>query len=259
MNSDTPAPRLVLGYDLDKWNAMGIKEPITIDLSPKPNTHMLIAGLSGSGKSYLEQAIVAKLALQDRQGVLYLGDYKSEEDFSYLRECPHYFNYTRTLEALDIVHAWLMARQSGEDTSRSPITLIWDEYMAQMLALLGADKKTASAAMAKVGEILMLGRSKAVRIITACQRPDALAFPAGSRLNYGVIVVLGSAAKSTYEMLLPDFLDDVKGRRFSRGEGVVVLQGAELHFLKVPEIRDMERVRGICKKALGDSPPLGEA
>lgn len=259
MNSDTPAPRLVLGYDLDKWNALGIKEPITVDLSPKTNTHMLIAGLSGSGKSYLEQAVVAKLALQEKQGEFYLGDYKGEDDFSYLRECPRYFDYTRTLEALDMVHSQLMARQSGEDTSRSPITLIWDEYMAQMLALLSTDKKAASATMAKVAEILMLGRSKAVRIVTACQRPDALAFPAGSRLNYGVIIVLGSAAKSTYEMLLPDFLDDVKDRRFSRGEGVVVMQGAELHFLKVPEIRDMERVREICKKALGNSPPPSEA
>ncbi len=259
MNSDTPTPRLVLGYDLDAWNAMGIKEPITIDLSPKTNTHMIIAGLSGSGKSYLEQAIVAKLALREEQGKFYWGDFKGEDDFSYLQGCSRYFPYTHTFEALDIVHAQLMARQSDEDTSRNPITLIWDEYMAQMLALLSADKKAASAVMAKMGEILMLGRSKAVRIITACQRPDALAFPAGSRLNYGVVIVLGSAAKSTYEMLLPDFLDDVKGRRFSRGEGVVVMQGAELHFLKVPEIRDMERVRGICKKALGDSPPPSEA
>lgn len=253
MNSD--APILTLGYDLDKWNAMGVKEPITIDLSPKTNTHMIIAGLSGSGKSYLEQAIVAKLALQERQGEFYWGDYKGEDDFSYLQECPRYFHYTHTLEALDTVHSRLMARQSGEDKSRNPITLIWDEYMANILAL----GKASSTPMAKVGEILMLGRSKAVRLLIACQRPDALAFPAGSRLNYGVVIVLGSAAKSTYEMLLPDFLDDVKGRRFSRGEGVVVMQGAELHFLKVPEIRDMERVRGICKKALGASPPLGEA
>ncbi len=257
MNSDTPS--LTLGYDLSKWNALGVKEPITIDLSPKANTHILIAGLSGSGKSYLEQALVAKLVLQEKQGEFYWGDYKGEDDFSYLRECPRYFPYTHTLEALKIVHSRLMARQSGGDKSRNPITLIWDEYMAQILALLSTEKKAASDAMAKVGEILMLGRSKAVRLIIACQRPDALAFPAGSRLNYGVVVVLGSAAKSTYEMLLPDFLDDVKGRRFSRGEGVVVLQGAELHFLKVPEIRDMERVRGICKKALGASPPPSEA
>lgn len=98
----------------------------------------------------------------------------------------------------------------------------------------------------KVSEILLLGRSLSVRFVTVCQRPDALAFPAGSRLNYGVVCVLGAAVKSIYEMLLPDFMDEVKGRRFKRGEGVVVLQGSELHFIKVPEVRDAEKLRSLC-------------
>ena len=104
--------------------------------------------------------------------------------------------------------------------------------------------------MTKVSEILLLGRSLRIRFVTVCQRPDALAFPAGSRLNYGVVVVLGAAVKSIYEMLLPDFKDDVEGRRFDCGEGVVVLQGSELHFIKVPEIQDVEKMRSLCLVAL---------
>ena len=63
-----------------------------------------------------------------------------------------------TLTALDLVHARLLARQSGADPARNPVTLVWDEYMAQMLNLLAQDKKAAAAAMNKVGEVLMLGR-----------------------------------------------------------------------------------------------------
>lgn len=242
---------LVLGYDLDYWNTYGEKRPISVDLSPQSNSHILICGMSGSGKSYLEQAVLAKLALAQPDGEIYFGDYKGDDSFSYLRGCPHYYSYKETLGALEIVHSRLLARQSGEDTSRNPVTLIWDEYMAQALSLLSEDKKVAAVVMNKVSEILLLGRSLSVRLLVSCQRPDTVAFPAGSRLNYGVVVVLGAAIKSVYEMLLPDFKDEVQGRKFARGEGVVLFQGSDLRYIKVPVISNIRRMEEICIKALG--------
>ena len=193
---------------------------------------------------------MARFAVKEPQGEIFFADYKGDDTFAYLRDKPRVFTYTDTLKALDTVHARLLARQSGEDMSRNPVLLIWDEYMAQALSLLSADKKAAAAVLGKVSEILLLGRSLAVRFVTVCQRPDALAFPAGSRLNYGVVVVLGAAPKSVVEMLMPDFKDAVEGRRFNRGEGVVVLQGSTLRFIKVPEIRDMKKVQRLCLDAL---------
>ena len=124
--------------------------------------------------------------------------------------------------------------------------------MAAMLNLISEDKKSAasSTALSKVAEVLQLGRSLSVRLLTACQRPDALAFPAGSRLNYGVVCIVGAAVRSIYEMLLPDHMEQVKGRQFGRGEGVVLLQGSELRFIKVPTVRDESRIRQICWEAL---------
>lgn len=251
MNSNT-SYRLALGYDLDKWNDYGEKIPITIDISPKTNSHILLCGMSGSGKSYMEHQLLGRLieAEQARGGEYYFADYKGDDTFSYLQGYPHYYSYKDTLKALDIVHARLMARQSGEDTSCYTTTLIWDEYMAQMLNLLSTDKKSAAVVMGKISEILLLGRSLSVRLVVACQRPDALAFPAGSRLNYGVVVVLGAAVRSIYEMLLPDHMEQIKGRQFSRGEGVVLLQGSELRLIKVPMIRDEKRMRQICMEGL---------
>ncbi len=208
--------------------------------------------MSGSGKSYMEHQLLGRLieAEQARGGEYYFADYKGDDTFSYLQGYPHYYSYKDTLKALDIVHARLMARQSGEDTSRYTTTLIWDEYMAQALNLLSTDKKSAAVVMGKISEILLLGRSLSVRLVVACQRPDALAFPAGSRLNYGVVVVLGAAVRSIYEMLLPDHMEQIKGRQFSRGEGVVLLQGSELRLIKVPMIRDEKRMRQICMEGL---------
>lgn len=243
---------LVLGYDLDKWKNYGLKEPITIDISPDTNSHILLCGMSGSGKSYQEHQLLYRLikAEQTRGGDYLFADYKGDDTFSYLTDCPRFFPYKSAFAALDAVHARLIARQSGEDTSRNPVTLIWDEYMAAMLNLISEDKKAAATAMSRVAEILQLGRSLAVRLAVVCQRPDALAFPAGARLNYGVIIVVGAPVRSIYEMLLPDHLEQVKGRQFGRGEGVVLLQGSELRFIKVPTVRDENRIRQICREAL---------
>lgn len=247
--------RLKLGYDLDRWSGYGEKAPIEIDISPKTNSHFLLCGMSGSGKSYLEHQLLGRLiqAERAREGEYFFSDYKGDDTFSYLQGCPRYFTYKSTLQALNAVHTRLLARQSGEDATRTPVTLIWDEYMAQALNLISEDKKAAAVVMGKVSEILLLGRSLSVRLVVACQRPDALAFPAGSRLNYGVVVVLGAAVRSIYEMLLPDHMEQVKGRQFNRGEGVVLLQGAELRFIKVPMIGDEQKMRQICMEALGGS------
>ena len=122
--------------------------------------------------------------------------------------------YDTSLEALETVYNILHKRQSGEDTTRNSITLIWDEYMANILSLLGKNKKKADEAMRKVSEILMLGRSLSVRLIVSCQR------------------------------------DCIGDRQFGVGEGVVLLQGSQLRFIKVPMVRNVDKMQQVCIDAL---------
>lgn len=242
---------LTLGYDYDRWYDWGQKEAITVDLSPVTNSHSLVCGMSGSGKSFCENILFSKLALLSPDSEIYFADYKQDDLFQHLRGCPHYYPYKESLKALDIVYDKLHKRQTNEDTKRHPITLIWDEYMANMLALQGEDKKNATIAMNKVSEILMLGRSLSVRFFTSCQRPDASAFPSGSRLNYGIIIILGAPIRSIYEMLIPtEYIDKIGDREFRTGEGIVLLQGSELHFIKVPIVQNIDRMKELCIKAL---------
>lgn len=253
MTMNSNPPRLALGYDLDSWTHFGEKEPVTVDISPSENSHILLCGMSDSGKSFHEHQLFYRCILAERDlgGEYFFADYKGDDSFKYLCGCPRYYTYHDTLQALDIVHARLLARQSGQDLTRNPVTLVWDEYMAQMLNLLSLDKKAATSAMSKVSEILMLGRSLGpVRLVVSCQRADAAAFPSGARLNYGIICVVGAAIRSIYEMLLPDHIEQVKGRQFGRGEGVALLQGSTLRFLKVPAVRDESRMRRVCYEAL---------
>lgn len=252
MKSNGISSRLTIGYDLDRWRLFGEKVPVSIDLSRKSNSHILLCGMSGAGKSYHLCQIIAKLSLAEPDGEIYFGDYKQDDAFSYLRTCARYFPYTSALRALDIVYNRLLTRQSGEDSSRNPVTLVWDEYIAQVLALASEDKKAATTVMSRASELLMLGRSLGpIRLVISSQRPDAAALPAMGRLNAGAIIILGGAVRSIYEMLIPDFLEEVKGRRFGRGEGVVVFQGSELRFIKVGVVNNPQRMEEISIKALG--------
>ena len=253
-------PSLSIGYELDSWNIFGIKEDITIDISSSTNSHMLISGMSGSGKSYSEFGLIGKLIMAESElnGEYYFADYKADDMFECLRGTPRYRSFNQTTELLDIVYDRLKARMSGNDKTRHPITLIWDEYMANILALISEDKTKANKVMNKVSEILLMGRSKGIRFICSCQRPDMVAFPVGSRLNYGIVIVLG-VGKSIYEMLMPDHLDKIKNKEFNRGEGAVLFQGADLHFIKIGKINDFENVKRICIEALSKPIEDGEA
>lgn len=243
--------KITLGCSFDCWYGYGIKQPVSVDISVKTNSHILICGMSGSGKSFCENILFAKLTEKRPDSECYFADYKQEDSFHYLRGCSRYFPYKRTLEALDSVYGILQKRQSGEDESRKPVTLIWDEYVANILALQNEDKKKAATVMNRVSEILMIGRSLAVRFFCSCQRPDASVFPSGSRLNYGIIMVLGAPIQSIYEMLMPtEYISRIEDREFRTGEGVLLLQGSELHFIKVPMVRDVERMQELCIRAL---------
>lgn len=243
---------LSLGFNYDSWYGYGRKEAVVTDISASTNSHVILSGISGSGKSYALIRLMKMLSLAEvLKGKIYFADFKQDDSFAFLRKCSYYYPYKQSVEALEQVYAILHRRQSGEDEERYPVTLIWDEYMANILALQGEDKKRAVNAMNKVSEILMLGRSLAVRFVCVCQAPYAHAFPDGSRLNYGVIMVLGAPMRSIYEMLLPkECIDKVEDRQFGRGEGVVLLQGSELHFVKVPMVRDVEEMQKICIEAL---------
>jgi hypothetical protein len=52
-------------------------------------------------------------------------------------------------------------------------------------------------------------------------------------------------------MLIPkEYIDNIGDRQFGTGEGVVLLQGSEMRYIKVPIVRDVDKMKRICKEAL---------
>ncbi len=243
---------LLIGYNLDKWLAYGLKEPIEIDVSVSTNSQILCAGMSGSGKSYATLWHLSNLyKIFGTEARFYFADFKQEDIFAFIRNCNRYYPYDKTVQALDEVYEIMHRRQSGDDKSRYPVILFWDEYAANILSMLQQNKKQAERIMWKVSEILMLGRSLSIRLYISVQRADAAVFPMGSRMNYGAIILLGAPIKSLYEMFLhKEYIDLIGNRQFEKGEGVALLQGNKLQFIKIPTARDFNKICDNCIKAL---------
>lgn len=209
--------------------------------------------MSGSGKSTFLIRTLALIIRTIPTCEIHFGDYKQEEIFSFLRrENLRYYGYHAVTDAINLVYDKLQARITHTDTTKNPVILVIDEYVSYMASLQTADKKLASAMMYKTAEILLMGRALNIRIICTCQRPDAVVFPLGSRLNYGFIICLGASSKSTYEMFLPDaeYFDEIGDRKFSKGEGIMLIQNSELRFIKIPKPDNMDKIKELCIKGL---------
>lgn len=241
---------LIVGYNLRIWEQFGEREDICIDNSSGENRHLILCGMSGSGKSYCLQAIFAKKYLANPDGEYVLLDFKRADSFEHLRSCKHYYSYEKTIEGFEYVYTRLRKRLLGEDTTKNDILCIWDEYVSNVIELINKDKKYASKIMNMVSELLILGRELNVILWIASPRSDSIVFPLGSRLNFGYILILGGPNMSICEMLIPDFMDAIKGQRFERGEGVLLSQGNKLDYIKIPVVRDEKRMKALCIKAL---------
>ncbi len=84
----THSENLLIGYDYDAWYGYADKIPVTTDISTKTNSHTLICGMSGSGKSYLMNQYFTRLCMQEGENAkVYFADFKQDDSFAHLRKC----------------------------------------------------------------------------------------------------------------------------------------------------------------------------
>lgn len=84
---DDSFDKLIFGYDLDTWQGYGKKKPLEMNLSGTVAASTLVVGMAGSGKSESIKCLLARLGIQ-KDCVIYFGDFKQDDTFSFLRDCP---------------------------------------------------------------------------------------------------------------------------------------------------------------------------
>ncbi|EOT5772126.1 FtsK/SpoIIIE domain-containing protein, partial [Listeria monocytogenes] len=198
--------------------------------------HMLIAGGTGSGKSYFILTLIESLLHTNAK--LYILDPKNADlaDLGAVIDNV-YYRKDDMLACISQFYDDMIARsetmkqhpnyKTGENYAYLGLPanfLIFDEYVA-MMDMLGRDS---AQVMNKLKQIVMLGRQAGFFLILACQRPDAKYFSDGIRDNFNFRVALGRMSEMGFGMMFGSdtqkqfFLKPIKGRGYvDTGKSVI--------------------------------------
>jgi len=190
--------------------------------------HMLIAGGTGGGKTYFILTIIN--ALVKTNAKLYICDPKNADLADLAAVMPDvYYRQEDITACLDRFYDEMMARNeamkqmSGYKTGENyaylglaPHFLIFDEYVAFM-EMMG---RQSVEVMAKLKQIVMLGRQSGFFLVLACQRPDAKYLGDGIRDQFNFRVALGRMSELGYSMMFGQTTKEFYQKRI-RGRGYV--------------------------------------
>ena len=190
--------------------------------------HMLIAGGTGGGKSYFILTII--LALLRTRAIIYILDPKNADLADLGDVMPNvYYRKDDMIECLTNFYEEMMAfnegakKMPGYKTGENyaymglaPHFLVFDEYVAFMEMLSAKEREDV---LAKLKQIVMLGRQAGFFLILACQRPDAKYLGDGIRDQFNFRVALGRMSELGYSMMFGEttkdfFLKPIRGRGY---------------------------------------------
>lgn len=234
---------MILGYNLLDWKECKIKTPIITDLHKNP--HCLLTGKSGSGKS---QSLLwyAYHILRERQSLIFLADFKQGREYKELVGVSSYSCADEVVSMIqDFYKLYTMIRKSVPPHPPH-ITLVIEEWFGLLSYIESKDKKLKTEVMAKVGEMLALGRGvgNGVGIFLMVQRADSSNFSAGSREQFQNIVSYGRLSKEQKAMLFTDSEIFDKGiRNYKSGQGVALIDGqGDAVEIIVPWVPEQDRL-----------------
>lgn len=171
-----------LGYRKDFWDKYQIKAAVDINLLQGPA--LLLAGESGSGKSYsLKGLLGAFLRSEEGKGAeLWFLNYKDSLDFRFLKNYPRYFCGEQCSAGFEAFYERYNEIRANEGEEIKHMTIgCFDELPAFLLSIQMKDKKLADRYMRNLGEIMMTSRSYKVGCWITNQRADSAYYINGTR------------------------------------------------------------------------------
>lgn len=226
------------------YNLLTLGDQLIINYDKEP--HMLITGLTGSGKSYLLELLIAEAKIKTANpmyssGAVYVADPKYSDLATYaervgvdkvaqspaqiagmLREATETMNNRFKSLAGAI-------GKTALDQGLAPIFIIIDEYAALIASLNSTkDKKLADEINSYLTQLVMKGRQADVYVIIAMQRATADTLNSNLRYNLSTKIILGSSDATTVAMIF-GAQDGIKLPKITQvGGGYVLTSGAQI-------------------------------
>lgn len=248
---------MLIGYNLPEWENHAIKLPIQTDLSKNP--HSLITGKSGSGKSQSFLWYTYHL-LDTGESMAYIADFKAGREYAPLRGCPSYTSADSAVEMIRKYYELYSLLRVCGGLKIPHMTLSIEEWFGLLGYMESRDKKLKTELMAKVGEILALGRGigNGIGITILVQRADSSNFSAGSREQFQNICSFGRISREQKGMLFSG--EDIDtNRNYKPGQGLALIDGqGEAQEIIVPWIPEQEKMLCAIHSHMDRQPSLQE-
>lgn len=245
-NLVAPAPcRLDIAQLKDlPYNLLTLGDQLTVNYDTEP--HMLITGLTGSGKSYLLELLIAEAKIKTANpmysgGAVYVADPKYSDLATYaervgvdkVAQSPAQIAgmLREATEAMNNRFKSLSGAigKTALDQGLAPIFIIIDEYAALIASLNSAkDRKLADEISSYLTQLVMKGRQADVFVIIAMQRATADTLNSNLRYNLSTKIILGNSDATTVAMIF-GAQGGIKLPKITQvGGGYVLTSGAQI-------------------------------
>lgn len=221
-------------------------------------SHILVVGASGAGKTYTCKQILADIINQhdstkkENENIeIILCDYKGDGDFEIFKEFQNCYRYQEVKEGFLRFYNILKNRQSGNDYSRSPVYLYFDEWASFILSISSQDKKEADNLKMKLTEILQLSRSFNLHTICSLQRAEASYFLNGARDNFPIRLGLSRLSDESRRQLFPDMPKEIY-EPMKQGQGWLQTDDRPYPIQIIVPPMDIDKVNEIIATAIGE-------
>lgn len=223
--------KFMLGYDFLSFSEQGLKIPLYAPV----NSHLIIVGGSGSGKS---TAVLYWLwKLKQHRPILYIADFKKSNEFKGISK-----NYAEYEECYDMIKDFYNEFLSTPEGGDGFVKILIIDEIAGLLVHYGMQKDNKAKAdeiRQIMSSILMLGRSRRCFLWLSMQRYTASIFPAsaGSADNFHILVGLGNLTVDGRKGLFAgEHFTDEDTLQYGQGRGIVLVDGQQLRGIIIPKV-----------------------
>ena len=229
-----------LGYDLLDFSELGIKIPVQVKIG-KNISSILIAGKSGSGKSLSVRWYIWQL-LRERESLVYIADYKAGEEYEAFEGSPSYASGEKAFDMINDFYQFFTEVRNNKIRLKEHVTLFIEEWLGLLTYAENQSKKLKTELMAKIGEILAVGRGLNIGIMLCVQRADSSLFSSGAREQFQCVINFARCSSEAFRMLgFSGELESNPTSRYGAGEALVLIDGQEsVKEIKVPFIKNEE-------------------
>jgi DNA segregation ATPase FtsK/SpoIIIE-like protein len=243
------------------YYAIPIQKGVTWSLRSAP--HALLSGITGYGKSYLANYVIAMTSIKG--ATLYLADPKNSDIANlsdYMPSDRVVYEAKNICSIVEDVVNVMMSRYELMKRERIksglfqadfadfglPIVILVIDELAAFLSTL--DKKERESFNANIKAITLQGRQAGVNICNIMQNPSAENISTESRSQMGFRVFLGNSGGIEYRMLFGEGYK-YPSRTYKPGQGLYMLSGKTIQpeFIETPRL-DKSQLAETMKLAL---------